>query len=83
MLGGFVLLDQLSEIYGLKDKALESLKSRVFIKSDFKPKRIKINRATENELAIHPYITSQLARDIIRYREVNHAIESEKLLCNM
>lgn len=82
MLGGFIQLEQLNEVYGLKDKALENVRSRVFINSAFKPRTIKINKALEDELAAHPYISTQFANDIIRYRELNHAIESEKLLAS-
>ena len=80
LLGGFVSPDQLDEVYGLEDKVLENLKKRSFVSPGFAPKRININQASAKALKSHPYITAQLADDIIRFREINGAIESEKLL---
>lgn len=82
LLGGFVVLDQLSEVYGLSDAALANLKSATFIKSDFKPKLVKINYDSLDALSRHPYISYQLAEDILRFRKINSIIESETVLSN-
>jgi competence protein ComEA len=79
-LGGFVSLDQLDEVYGLEEKSLKNLKNRTYIGRDFVPRQVKVNSASVNALQSHPYITAPLAEDIVRFRELNGAIESEKLL---
>ncbi len=43
---------------------------------------IRINHDDFDRLKRHPYISDQLAEDIIRYREINSSIESEKVLAN-
>lgn len=80
LLGGFVNMDQLGEVYGLSEKAKKHLKSMTFIGDKFKPRLIKINRDQEDVIRRHPYISDLLAEDIIRFREINSAIESEKVL---
>ncbi|MEM6359448.1 MAG: helix-hairpin-helix domain-containing protein [Bacteroidota bacterium] len=68
ILGGFVTLDQLSEVYGLKDSVLLQLDSMAFISPEFQPKKININTAILDSLSRHPYIRRPLARAINNYR---------------
>lgn len=82
LLGGYVDKDQYGEVYGLSEVALQNLNSFTFIHSGFKPELLKINSATLESLKRHPYISAQLAEDIIRYREINVTIESEIVLAN-
>ncbi len=82
VLGGFVSKNQLGEVYGLPDTALGNLKSATFISSGFKPRLLKINRDSLEALRNHPYISDKLAEDILRFREINSTIESEKVLAN-
>ena len=82
LLGGFVNKNQLREVYGLQDIALGNLKSATFISSGFKPRLLKINRDSLEMLQNHPYISDKLAEDILRFREINSTIESEKVLAN-
>lgn len=67
-LGGFVSLDQLSEIYGLDSAVVNRLKKRAFIQQDFKPKKINLNTATESEMSAHPYISKSIAQTICAWR---------------
>ncbi|MEM9389836.1 MAG: helix-hairpin-helix domain-containing protein [Bacteroidota bacterium] len=68
ILGGFVTLDQLSEVYGLQDSVLLQLDSMVFISPEFQPRKINVNTATPDSLSRHPYIKRPLARAINNYR---------------
>ncbi len=81
-LGGFVSIEQLDEIYGLSDPALKNLKSIAFVKKGFRPHQLKINYDDFETLRQHPYISDKLAEDIIRFREINSKIESDKVLQN-
>ena len=80
LLGGFVNKDQLEEVYGLSGVALLNLKNSSFIRAEFKPRLIKINHDDVETLRNHPYISGMLAEDILRFREINSIIESEKVL---
>lgn len=67
-LGGFVSIDQISEVYGLDSATVDQIKKRIFIRSDFKPRQIPINSVTEWQLKSHPYIKFNLAKSIAAYR---------------
>jgi len=66
-LGGFILVEQLQEIYGFPDSTFQQLKEKFVIETEH-IKRIKINSATEEELAGHPYIRKYMAKNIVLLR---------------
>lgn len=68
-LGGFVSLDQLHEVYVLRDKpdAVERLKQVLFVEP-MDIRRIDINAATPEDLAAHPYISWKVAHGLVNYR---------------
>jgi len=70
LLGGFIHKSQLAEVYGIDNKSLSQIEACIFIRKGFTPKKLRINKADENVLKSHPYISDALANDIIRYREV-------------
>ena len=82
LLGGFIGEEQFAEIYGLSDNAVENLKMSTYIETGFSPRRLKVNHDEQEMLKRHPYISDQLAEDIVRYREINSTIDSEKALAN-
>ncbi len=66
-LGGFYSIIQLKEIYNFPDSVYHALETIAIIdKKDII--KININSATEEQLAAHPYIGKQLAKNIIRLR---------------
>lgn len=67
-LGGFVHPDQLKEVFGLDTLVISELKKVSFITEDFAPRFVLVNKATEKELAAHPYIKYALAKAIASYR---------------
>jgi competence protein ComEA len=67
-LGGFVSLNQLSEIYGLDTAVVSRLKKRAFIKDEFVPKKINLNTTTETDMSAHPYISKSAAKAIVAWR---------------
>jgi len=68
LLGGYINIDQLEEVYGLRDNSLKNLKQSVYIDSLFIPRKIRINFADWRELTNHPYINSSFANSIIGIR---------------
>jgi competence protein ComEA len=67
-LGGFIEMNQLSEVYGLDTAVVNRLIKQSFIDNEFNPVKININTITEQELAIHPYISNKEAKAIVAYR---------------
>jgi competence protein ComEA len=75
-LGGFYSLEQLREVYGLQLEVIDSLNKYTFVAKAHTPARINLNTATIEELRTHPYMTSNLARAIVAYREQHGRFES-------
>lgn len=67
VLGGFVTMDQLHEVYGLDSLVVKRLKEQSFIEDGFEPEKIDLNLASEKQLSIHPYLNKK-ARAIVSYR---------------
>lgn len=67
-LGGFISSSQLREVYGLDSAAVEQLLKRTFVTPEFQPFRLKLNKSTERELSVHPYISPVIAKAIVAYR---------------
>lgn len=68
-LGGFLNLEQLLELYGMKIDNYLKFKDLVKIDENFRPNFICINTCTKDELANHPYIQRRLANSLINIRE--------------
>lgn len=68
-LGGFRSLDQLAEVYLLKDRpdVVQGLKAMLLLDT-LAIKRIPINACTVDQLAAHPYARWRIARPLIAYR---------------
>ena len=67
VLGGFVDMDQLKEVYGLDSLVIDRLIENSTIQNEFQPKKININTASEKQLSTHPYL-NKVAKAIISYR---------------
>lgn len=67
-LGGFVSLEQLREVYGLKPDVVDRMMMTFFVASDFVPDRIAVNTAGLPELSTHPYLSKAIAQAIVAYR---------------
>ncbi len=67
-LGGFVDEAQLYEVYNLDSIVVMRLLNQAYIDAGFMPRPLVINRAGQEELAAHPYISWQQARLIVAYR---------------
>jgi len=81
-LGGYISEDQFDEVYGLSPDAADNLRKLTFVDPNFKPKLLNINEDSLVVLKRHPYISDALAEDIVRFREINSIIKSEKVLSN-
>ncbi|NEM99541.1 ComEA family DNA-binding protein [Pontibacter burrus] len=75
-LGGFNNLEQLREVYGLQPNVVDSLHKYTFVAKSHTPQQLNLNTVTVEELRSHPYMTSNLARAIVAYREQHGRFES-------
>jgi len=69
-LGGYVSMDQLAEVYVLKDKpdALARLAELLTIDAEA-ARRIPLNSCTVEQLAAHPYARWRIAKPLVAYRQ--------------
>jgi competence ComEA-like helix-hairpin-helix protein len=67
-LGGFILMDQLYEVWGLDSMVVARLADKSVIAPGFTPNKLAINHCSEQDLGRHPYVRTKLARTIVNYR---------------
>jgi len=67
-LGGFVSVQQISEVYGLKPETFDNIRAKLSVDPS-KVKQIYINQMDVKALAAHPYISFNLAKLIVNYRD--------------
>ncbi|MFY8021926.1 MAG: ComEA family DNA-binding protein [Bacteroidia bacterium] len=69
-LGGFVSLQQLTEIYGFQEDLLYDLEGKLWIEpADVK--KMNLNTVGFDELKTHPYFKFTLSKQILNYRQVH------------
>lgn len=73
LLGGFVRIDQLKEVYGLPVETFEVIKGRIFADST-EVIRININSAGYKELSRLPYFEKYEVTAILKYREIKGSV---------
>lgn len=75
LLGGFVSIDQLGEVYGIPDETIQKIRDQVQIDSSAVYK-IRIDSATFRELIRHPYLEYEHVKALVEYRDFKGDIES-------
>ncbi|MGM0581630.1 MAG: helix-hairpin-helix domain-containing protein [Bacteroidota bacterium] len=75
-LGGYHSLQQLDEVYGLKQENLDSLKKYVFLKDKLKLRQLKVNQLEADSLVDHPYISYKEANLLVNYRKQHGEFKS-------
>jgi len=79
LLGGYYTLAQLKEVYGLSEDVIQQIGGLVKIDAA-KIRKVDLNFADSNELARHPYIQKNLARQIVKFRTRYGKINEPKVL---
>ena len=69
-LGGFYKVEQVAETYALPDSTFQKIKDKLTFSNSL-VKKININKATLDELKIHPYIRYNIANAIVQYRTLH------------
>lgn len=67
-LGGFIAVQQLKEVYGIRDSVYEQLRPQFTINRQL-VKLINVNTADYETLRRHPYIKGWIAKWIVSYRK--------------
>ena len=80
-LGGFISIDQVGEVYGLRDSVFQKIRSS--LQGGGSVKTLNINQATKDELKQHPYLRWSLANAIVNYREQHGKFNSIEELKNI
>lgn len=79
LLGGYVRVEQLKEVYGLRGGLVDTLALRLWADS-VNIRKINLNSATERELGFHPYIGAHSAKSIVAYRDSKGKISQPREL---
>ncbi len=79
LLGGFVSMDQMEEIWGLSPEVIYDLNKYFVIKSNPNIKKININSASIKELGQFYYFRYPISKNIVSYRSMNGDIKIEDL----
>ena len=79
LLGGFVAIEQIAEVYKLPDETYQRIRPYLTIDTS-KVKKINLNFADVVELAKHPYCDYSTARKIVNYRVQNGSYTSAQQL---
>lgn len=75
-LGGFLIEEQLADVYGLRPEVVERVLLQFKVLTVPQIDKIALNSATAEELAALVYIQKKVAYDIIAYRNRNGGIRS-------
>ena len=75
-LGGFLINDQLNDVYGLDPEVAQRVLQRYKVLKAPQIQKIDLETATVSELAKLVYIPRSVAENIVAYRELNGGIDS-------
>lgn len=78
ILGGFVSMEQMNDIWGLSPEVIEKLNAQFKIGVVPNVKKIKINDASVKELSQFPYFRYPISKEIVTYRSMNGGISSSE-----
>ena len=76
LLGGFVSMDQMKEVWGLSPEVIENLNAHFKVLTLPRFKKIEINNASLKELSQFHYFRYALAKEIVTYRSMNGNINN-------
>ncbi|MCC9018809.1 ComEA family DNA-binding protein [Flavobacterium lipolyticum] len=76
VLGGFVSMEQMNEVWGLSPEVVKELTAHFKVAIPPSLKKIAINEASLKELAKFPYFRYALAKEIVTYRSMNGNINN-------
>ncbi len=75
LLGGFVRIDQLCEVYGFPEKTLDIIRDRILIDTST-IRKIILDSASFRELLRHPYLELEDVKSLVAYRDFKQDIST-------
>ncbi len=78
LLGGFVTMNQLHEVYGLDSLVVSELRERYYVEKSFSPKKININTAEYKTVLRHPYLSKELTDKLFEVRNQKDYVFTER-----
>ena len=79
LLGGFVSVIQLKEVYGLKEETYNLIRDRILVDSA-RIIHIGINSAGYREMVRHPYLEPSDVKSLLKYRELKGSISGQEVI---
>src|SRR5690554_3845685 len=76
ILGAFVAMEQLQEVYGLSEEVIEELNKYFELSALPEIDKIKINQLSIKELGAFPYFKYPISKEIVSYRSMNGEIRT-------
>lgn len=70
LLGGFISIEQLNEVYGIEAELVNELRPNLTLEPT-KVSKLNINKMDAKALAKHPYLNYKLSNAIVKYRKAN------------
>ena len=83
ILGGFVNMDQLQQVYGLDTIVVKALKASFSVQGTPVIRKISVNNASVYELQILPFFTKELAEKIVSERAKNGLFNDFEKISNI
>ena len=74
-IGGFLEDNQLFDVYGVPNKVVYAIKDKYTVKNEPQIEMLNVNTASASDLSTLPYITFEVAKEIVDYRLLNEGIE--------
>jgi len=74
-LGGFLVDEQLQDIYGLEYGVIRNILQEFTVKTTPEIEKININTASASDMATLPFISFELAKEIVNYRLLHEGIK--------
>jgi DNA uptake protein ComE-like DNA-binding protein len=69
LLGGFIHVDQLKEVYGMQEENYNAIRNRIYVDRSFVPEKISLMKDDFRQINKHPYITYEITKKIVWFRK--------------
>lgn len=69
MLGGFVYVGQMKEVYGMKEENYNAIRNKIYVDRNFMPEKISLMKDDFKRINKHPYITYEITKKVVWFRK--------------
>lgn len=82
-LGGFVSLNQITEVYNMNMDRFEEIKKYCYIDDNYEPQKVSINNVSFKTLLRHPYFDYNTVKNLFNYKDQHGEFTSINDLKNL